>query len=193
MVVIPVRAHLLTLTISAPEIVERPVRVGRETRMQRERVMRTREITTTRTQASLVTSFAAVNQVFGPGIDDSPIEDHYHRPSASVDHAGREALRHRKKCLHTDSHRQGVVLATDRLKRCAHERRSGMDHDVDAPPDIQCLTDERLLAIETCQVSLDGHRLHTVQAGFVGGRAGRSRRPVVVDDDAGPGPRQRQR
>ncbi len=64
MVVIPVRAHLLTLTISAPEIVERPVRVGRETRMQRERVMRTREITTTRTQASLVNSFAAVNQVF---------------------------------------------------------------------------------------------------------------------------------
>ena len=32
--------------------------------MRRERVMRTREITTTRTQASLVNSFAAVNQVF---------------------------------------------------------------------------------------------------------------------------------
>jgi hypothetical protein len=65
MVVIPVRAHLLTLTISTPEIVMRPVRVGRETRMQRERVIRTREIATARTQASLVTSFAAVNQVFG--------------------------------------------------------------------------------------------------------------------------------
>ena len=33
-VVIPVDAHLLTLTISTPEIVVRPVRVGRETRMR---------------------------------------------------------------------------------------------------------------------------------------------------------------
>src|SRR5271166_2541794 len=65
MVIIPVRAHLLTLTISTPEIVERPVQVGRETRMQRERVMRTREIATTRTQASLGTSFVSVNQIFG--------------------------------------------------------------------------------------------------------------------------------
>ena len=44
MVVIPVDAYLLTLTISNPEFVEHPVRVGRETRMQRERVMRSREI-----------------------------------------------------------------------------------------------------------------------------------------------------
>jgi len=43
-VVIPVDAHLLTLTISTPQIVERPVRVDRETRMQRERIQRTREI-----------------------------------------------------------------------------------------------------------------------------------------------------
>jgi hypothetical protein len=64
MVVILVRAHLITLTISAPEIVQRSVRVGRETHMQRERVMRTRKIATTRTQATLTTSFAAVNQVF---------------------------------------------------------------------------------------------------------------------------------
>ena len=65
MVVILVRAHLLTLTISTPEIVTRPVQVGRETRTQRERVMRTREIATTRTAASLATSFAYVNQIFG--------------------------------------------------------------------------------------------------------------------------------
>jgi len=42
-VVMPVEAHLLTLTISTPEIVMRPVRVGRETRMQRERIQRTRD------------------------------------------------------------------------------------------------------------------------------------------------------
>ena len=50
-VVIPVAAHLLTLTISTPQIVERPVRVGRETRMQRERIQRTREIQTQRSAA----------------------------------------------------------------------------------------------------------------------------------------------
>jgi len=64
-VVIPVDAHLLTLTISTPEIVQRPVRVGRETRMQRERVMRTREIPTTRNAASLALSFKEVNKIFG--------------------------------------------------------------------------------------------------------------------------------
>jgi hypothetical protein len=62
--VIPVDAHLLTLTISSPEIVERPIRVGRETRMQRERVMRSREIVTTRTAASLMLSFKEVNKIY---------------------------------------------------------------------------------------------------------------------------------
>lgn len=64
-VIIPVDAHLLTLTISQPEIVERPVRVGRETRMQRERVVRTREIPTKRNTASLMLSFKEVNKIFG--------------------------------------------------------------------------------------------------------------------------------
>src|SRR5712692_1291915 len=64
-VIIPVDAHLLTLTISTPEIVEHPVRVGRETRMQRERIQRTREIKTTRSAASLISSFKEVNKIFG--------------------------------------------------------------------------------------------------------------------------------
>ncbi len=64
-VVIPVEAHLLTLTISTPEIVMRPVRVGRETRMQRERIQRTREIQTQRSAASLTLSFMEVNKIFG--------------------------------------------------------------------------------------------------------------------------------
>ena len=64
-VVIPVDAHLLTLTISTPQIVERPVRVGRETRMQRERIQRTREIQTQRSAASLMLSFMEVNKIFG--------------------------------------------------------------------------------------------------------------------------------
>jgi hypothetical protein len=64
-VVIPVDAHLLTLTISTPQIVERPVRVGRETRMQRERIQRTREIQTQRSAASLTLSFMEVNKIFG--------------------------------------------------------------------------------------------------------------------------------
>ena len=65
LVIIPVDAHLLTLTISTPEIVEHPVRVGRETRMQRERIQRTREIKTTRSAASLISSFKEVNKIFG--------------------------------------------------------------------------------------------------------------------------------
>jgi Matrixin len=64
-VVIPVDAHLLTLTISTPQIVERPVRVGRETRMQRERIQTTREIKTQRSAASLTLSFVEVNKIFG--------------------------------------------------------------------------------------------------------------------------------
>lgn len=64
MVVIPVDAYLLTLTISKPEIVEHPVRVGRETRMQRERVMRSRDIVTERTAASLMLSFKEVNKIY---------------------------------------------------------------------------------------------------------------------------------
>jgi hypothetical protein len=63
-VIIPVDAHLLTLTISKAEIVERPVRVGRETRMQRERVQTRREIQTQRSKASLTLSFVEVNKVF---------------------------------------------------------------------------------------------------------------------------------
>jgi hypothetical protein len=65
LVIIPVDAHLLTLTISTPDIVERPVRVGRETHMQRERVMRSRDIPTTRDAASLASSFKEVNKIFG--------------------------------------------------------------------------------------------------------------------------------
>ena len=65
MVIIPVDAHLLTLTISKAEIVERPVRVGRETHMQRERIQTKREIPTQRSKASLTLSFAEVNKVFG--------------------------------------------------------------------------------------------------------------------------------
>ncbi len=65
MVIIPVDAHLLTLTISTPEIVMRPVRMGRETRMQRERIQRTREIQTQRSAASLTLSFMEVNKIFG--------------------------------------------------------------------------------------------------------------------------------
>jgi hypothetical protein len=64
-VIIPVDAHLLTLTISKPVIVEHPVRVGRETRMQRERVQQTSEIKTTRSTASLTASFKEVNKIFG--------------------------------------------------------------------------------------------------------------------------------
>ena len=65
MVIIPVDAHLLTLTISKAEIVERPVRVGRETRMQRERIQTKREIPTQRSKASLTLSFVEVNKIFG--------------------------------------------------------------------------------------------------------------------------------
>jgi hypothetical protein len=64
-VIIPVDAHLLTLTISTPEIVEHPVRVGHETRMQRERIQRTREIKTTRSADTLISSFKEVNKIFG--------------------------------------------------------------------------------------------------------------------------------
>src|SRR5882724_12728451 len=64
-VIIPVDAHLLTLTISTPEIVEHPVRVGRETHMQRERIQRTREVKTIRSAASLISSFKEVNKIFG--------------------------------------------------------------------------------------------------------------------------------
>jgi hypothetical protein len=63
-VVIPVDAHLLTLTISKFKIVERPVHVGRETRMQRERLQTKDEIPTQRSKASLVLSFAEVNKIF---------------------------------------------------------------------------------------------------------------------------------
>jgi hypothetical protein len=64
LVIIPVDAHLITLTISKPEIVERPVHVGHEVHMQRERVMRSSEIPTTRTEASLMLSFTEVNKIF---------------------------------------------------------------------------------------------------------------------------------
>jgi hypothetical protein len=65
MVIIPVDAHLLTLTIAKPEIVDRQVRVGRETHVQHERVMRTRAIATNRNIASLVASLKEVNKIFG--------------------------------------------------------------------------------------------------------------------------------
>jgi hypothetical protein len=64
MIIIPVDAHLLTLTISKPEIIERQIRVGRETHVQHERVMRTRDIPTTRNTASLVASLREVNKIF---------------------------------------------------------------------------------------------------------------------------------
>jgi hypothetical protein len=65
LVIIPVDAHLLTLTISTPEIVEHQVRQGRATHVQRERVMRAREIPTTRDATSLASSFKEVNKIFG--------------------------------------------------------------------------------------------------------------------------------
>ncbi len=65
MVVIPVQAHFVTLTVSTPEIVTRTVQVGRQTRTQRERVLRTREFPTTRTSTALTTSFREVNRIFG--------------------------------------------------------------------------------------------------------------------------------
>jgi len=52
-VIIPVDAHLLTLTISKFEIIERPVRVGFHSHMQRERVQRKSEIQTQRTAATI--------------------------------------------------------------------------------------------------------------------------------------------
>jgi hypothetical protein len=64
-VIIPVDAHLLTLTISKFKIVERPVHVGRETRIQHERIQSKDEIPTQRSAASLALSFAEVNKVFG--------------------------------------------------------------------------------------------------------------------------------
>jgi hypothetical protein len=63
-VIIPVDAHLLTLTISKFEIIERPVSVGSTTHMQRERVQRKTEIHTQRTAATLMVSFTAVNKIF---------------------------------------------------------------------------------------------------------------------------------
>jgi len=63
-VIIPVDAHLLTLTISKFEIIERPVRVGSTAHMQRERVQRKSEIQTQRTAATLMVSFMAVNKIF---------------------------------------------------------------------------------------------------------------------------------
>jgi hypothetical protein len=65
--------NLLTLTISTPEIVEHPVRVGRETHMQRERIQRTREIKTIRSPASLISSFKEVNKIFGAADIPHPI------------------------------------------------------------------------------------------------------------------------
>lgn len=64
LVIIPVDAHLLTLTISKDEIVERPIRVGRDTRMQKERVTRKREFPTQRNAAKLGVSFKEINKIF---------------------------------------------------------------------------------------------------------------------------------
>ena len=50
-VIIPVDAHLLTLTISRFKVVERPVHVGRETRIQHERIQSKDEIPTQRSAA----------------------------------------------------------------------------------------------------------------------------------------------
>jgi hypothetical protein len=63
-VIILVDAHLLTLTISKFEIIERPVSVGSTTHMQRERVQRKSEMQTQRTAATLMMSFTAVNKIF---------------------------------------------------------------------------------------------------------------------------------
>lgn len=90
MVIIPVDAHLLTLTISTPEIVERAIRVGRETRMQRERVMRSREIATKRTQASLMLSFKEVNKIFAAADIEFRLRNTTTEPAEAPD--GSEAL-----------------------------------------------------------------------------------------------------
>jgi hypothetical protein len=64
LVIIPVDAHLLTLTVSKFAIVQKAVQVGRETRMQRERVETKDRFPTQRSQASLTLSFAEVNKSF---------------------------------------------------------------------------------------------------------------------------------
>ena len=64
MVIIPVDAHLLTLTITKFKIVDVPVRVGRETRLQHQRTPAKDEFPTKRTAASLRTSFLEVNKIF---------------------------------------------------------------------------------------------------------------------------------
>ena len=90
MVIIPVDAHLLTLTISTPEIVQRPVRVGRETRMQRERIEHTAKFTTQRSTASLMLSFQEVNKIFAAA--DIEFRLRYTTPDSTEAPNGSEAL-----------------------------------------------------------------------------------------------------
>jgi len=63
-VIIPVDARFITLTIPVHEIVTRQIQVGHTTRPQRERVERTREVPTGRSESSLRRDFASVNQIW---------------------------------------------------------------------------------------------------------------------------------
>jgi hypothetical protein len=64
MVIIPVDAHLLTLTITTQEIRETEIRVGRETQKRRQRVDVAKSFPTKRTAATLAADFAAANTIF---------------------------------------------------------------------------------------------------------------------------------
>lgn len=64
MVVIPVDAHLLTLTISTSKIVDRMVRQGPTSHVQHQKVESKQEIATNRNMASLATSLKEVNKVY---------------------------------------------------------------------------------------------------------------------------------
>ena len=64
MVIIPVDAHFITLTIPEYEFVTRQVQVGRTTQQQRQRVERTREVPTRRDESSLAVDLASVNQIW---------------------------------------------------------------------------------------------------------------------------------
>jgi hypothetical protein len=63
-VIIPVDAHFITLTIPEYEIVTRQIQVGRTTQPQRQRIERTREIATRRDERSLRADLSSVNRIW---------------------------------------------------------------------------------------------------------------------------------
>jgi hypothetical protein len=64
MVIIPVDAHLLTLTVTTQEIRETEIRVGRETQKRRHKEDVVASFPTKRTAATLAADFAAANKIF---------------------------------------------------------------------------------------------------------------------------------